>query len=135
MYKSYEKNGHSRGNDIKVVNTLGASFIEVLIALLIFSIGVLALVSLQLKSLNQTRNAYTYTVASVRAFSLLQRLQVNLTPAARQNQFTSWKATNKRLLSGATGNYHCQTNSCNVELTWLQNKATRKIHLSSKLSP
>ncbi|MEX1198079.1 MAG: type IV pilus modification protein PilV [Pseudohongiellaceae bacterium] len=55
----------------------GASLIEVLVALLILSIGLLGMVGLQTTSLRNTQNAYLRTQAMVFAEDMVERMRAN----------------------------------------------------------
>lgn len=60
----------------------GMSLIEVLISLVILSIGVLAVVALQLIAKRNNMDAGERTVAAQLAYDMLERMRVNSTPAA-----------------------------------------------------
>ncbi len=66
----------------------GFSLIEILISLLILSIGMLGLGGLQLSSLKSAHNAHFRTVASIAATDLIDRMRVNPLAVAN-NQYAS----------------------------------------------
>lgn len=55
----------------------GSSMIEVLIAVLVLSIGLLGLAGLQASSLQYTHDAHTRTTAAILAYDLIERIHVN----------------------------------------------------------
>ena len=75
----------------------GFSLIEILISLLIMSIGLLGLGGLQLSSLKSANNAHFRTVASLAATDLIDRMRIN--PLAVANNF----------YTASLGISHCET--------------------------
>lgn len=55
----------------------GSSFIEILISLLMISIGILGLVTTQLNTLTNNREAYFRTQATVLAYDIIDRMRAN----------------------------------------------------------
>lgn len=55
----------------------GATMIEVLVSLLIFSVGLLGMVGLQTLSLRNTQSAYFRTQATVMAEDIMERMRAN----------------------------------------------------------
>lgn len=55
----------------------GIGMVEVLVALLITTIGVLGLVSLQVTGLKSNRSAYIRTQATVLAYDIIDRMRIN----------------------------------------------------------
>ena len=80
----------------------GFSLIEILISLLILSIGMLGLGGLQLSSLKSANNAHFRTVASLAATDLIDRMRSN--PTAVQNN----------LYTATLGIEHCETSLTTV---------------------
>ncbi|MFN4262142.1 MAG: type IV pilus modification protein PilV [Thioalkalivibrionaceae bacterium] len=87
----------------------GFTLIEVLIALLVVSIGLLALAGLQTKALTSAHSSYLRSVAAIQATDLVERAWADLcvlsgagssvTPnAAFTNLVESWNAANNGLL-------------------------------------
>ena len=75
----------------------GFSLIEILISLLILSIGLLGLGGLQLSSLKSANNAHFRTVASLAATDLIDRMRIN--PLAVANNY----------YTGSLSIQHCET--------------------------
>jgi len=68
---------------------IGFSLIEILISLLILSIGLLGLGGLQLSSLKSANNAHFRTVASLAATDLVDRMRANPLAVANNNYAAS----------------------------------------------
>lgn len=69
---------------INTSNTCGFTLIEVMLALVIFSIGLLGLATLQATSLQQNHGAYMQTQATYLAYDILDRMRAN------KNQATNY---------------------------------------------
>ncbi|HKK06661.1 MAG: type IV pilus modification protein PilV [Gammaproteobacteria bacterium] len=63
------------------MNQRGFTLVEVLVALVIFSIGLLGLAGLQSQSIRYTHSAYLRTQATFLAYDILDRMRVNMTQA------------------------------------------------------
>lgn len=63
----------------------GFSLIEVMISVLVLSVGLLGLAGLQVVSLKQNHNAYLRTQASHLAYDILERMRANRTAALAGN--------------------------------------------------
>jgi len=89
----------------------GFSLIEVLIAILIFSIGVLALIALQVTSVRQSSNAKYRSEAALLVNRLIGEMWVSdrVTTTMQTNfntggaGYTTWAGAVQALLPGATG--------------------------------
>lgn len=86
----------------------GIGLVEVLVALLVFSIGVLGLAKLQLLSLSNTNTAYMRSQASLLAYGLLDRMRANPQSASSGKYDLSLAGA----LPGGTTVVNCDTNSC-----------------------
>lgn len=75
-----------RGNKLKRRNPLvraqGFSLIEVLVAVLVFSLGILGFISLQIKSIQAGQVAYYRSQATNLASDIIERVRANSTVAA-----------------------------------------------------
>lgn len=99
----------------KIINhsdTHGFTLIEVMLALVIFSIGLLGLASLQATSLQQNHGAYMRTQATYLAYDILDRMRANKLQVAAYDV--------------GTGNYPapsplCNTSSDNCSQTAIKN--------------
>lgn len=108
----------------------GAGLLEVMIAVLILSISLLTIASLQSKSLQYNQSAYWRSQANVLAYDLLDRvrsLSSNEKTAAAtgdHEQITQWKVVLDRVLPGGDGDMSCENFGtpaipiCTVTVTW-----------------
>ena len=67
------------------ISNKGFTLIEVLVALLIFAIGMLGLAGLQLRAHQSSNYAQTRTIATLKASGLVERMRVNVTGVAAGN--------------------------------------------------
>lgn len=65
-------------NSIKLTNQNGFSIIEVLISVLVISIGLLGMAGLQTTGIQQSHNSYLKTQASMLAYDMADRMRSNL---------------------------------------------------------
>jgi type IV pilus assembly protein PilV len=110
----------------------GFALIEVLVALLLLSFGLLGIVSMQLLALKHTHDAYLRSVATTQIMSLMERLRVNHTTTARESELIRWNDLNAILLPQSKGGYHCSGNYCTVRLQWKTHHA-QSLSLSAQL--
>lgn len=71
---------------------LGGSLIEVMVALVILSMGSLGMISMQVTSLQQSNNAYLRTQATIKAGDILDRMRAN--PNAIDDYFNATGTAN-----------------------------------------
>ena len=86
-----------RGREARVADNrqLGISMIEVLVTLVIVSIGLLGSAAMVINGLESNRNAYLRTQASILAYDMADRLRANSAQAANYAGFsTDGAATN-----------------------------------------
>lgn len=69
----------------KLSNQDGATLIEVLISILVLSIGLLSIAALMLKGLNANSGAYYRTLATFNAYDMTDRLRANRHNASDYN--------------------------------------------------
>ena len=96
----------------------GYSLLEVLIAALVISIGLLGIAGSAIVSLRHSEQAYLHSVAITQAQSMIERLRVNHSQAARERELKLWNQENKYLLPKGKGVIACKTRSCKIVLTW-----------------
>lgn len=96
----------------------GFSLIEVLISLLILSVGLLGIAAMEIKALQNTQNSYWRSVATVQIAAMLERLRVNHSSAARIKECDEWNLQNQRLLPQTKGSCICNSKECQIILTW-----------------
>jgi len=116
------------GWDNRDRDSKGFTLIEVLIALAIFSIGILAVASLQVSARLQSRNSVEITEASAIASGQMEELMLrpfdhaDLDPALNPHQLTSGKYTIGWLVTESDLNGDALNDSKTVELTVSYNK-------------
>jgi len=115
-----------------IVNMRGFSLIEVLVALLVLSIGLLGIASMQLVALRSTRSAYLNSVATIQVNAMLERLRASRSVVGRQKEFRDWEKENKALLPDAKGEYQCSGSDCRVSLHWHDRKS-RSLAMKAKI--
>lgn len=111
----------------------GFTLLEVLVSLLMVSIGLLGITGMQLFGLRHAGEAYEYAVATVQLESMLERLRANQTPEARSNELIRWNNINQRVLPNGKGDYECQQGICRVEVSW-RHQTTQTLFLNANLS-
>jgi type IV pilus assembly protein PilV len=88
----------------------GFSLIEVLVALLVLSIGLLGLAALQATSIKYNTDSYTRTQATILAYDIIDRMRLNGTAVASGGIYDVPNAT---AAQNAIGVYNsCKTTSC-----------------------
>ena len=96
----------------------GFAFIEILVALLIISLGLLGIVGMQLSALRNSEAAYQQSIAINQLAAMSDRLRANHGAAARDRELARWNVINARLLPKGRGSYHCVGNACKALLEW-----------------
>lgn len=86
----------SKNNRLSRRSQQGVSMIEVLIALLIFAIGLLGVAGMQTLALKSTNNSNTRTLVNIHAYEIAERMRANMT-AAEDGDYNSINA-----VTGAT---------------------------------
>lgn len=110
----------------------GFALIEVLIALFVLSFGLLSITGMQLSALSHSREAYYSSLAITQLNSMLERLRVNASSTARDDELRRWNQLNLMLLPQGEGSYHCQESVCEVRLSW-RYKQAHSLSLSAHL--
>ena len=113
----------------------GFTLIEVLVTLLILSIGLLGLASLQIQGLRGTHEALLHTQASALAMDMSERL-LALSAAADPldaNDLHEWTTELSQRLPEGTGSVTMDTKALTVEVFWNERGSAQHLTLSSTL--
>ncbi|SEQ00883.1 type IV pilus assembly protein PilV [Ectothiorhodospira magna] len=110
----------------------GFSLIEVMVALLVLSIGLLGLAALQLTALRGAHSAYQHTLASIMAMDAGERLwlslaQADMTPAAVHTDWvthwgTSTPSTAAPLPALDASTLTCHGPHCTITVRWAEQR-------------
>lgn len=111
----------------------GFSLIEVLVTLIILSLGLLSIAGIEIVALRNTQQAYLRSVATTQIAAMLERLRANQSDIARNNEYQRWNVANQRLLPQANGEYHCNKNICTVILTWHDHVKLQQLSLQTSI--
>jgi type IV pilus assembly protein PilV len=102
-------------------NNKGFTLLEILISILILSIGLLGFARAQLISLRHNESAYLQTIATIQNNSLAERFYIcNLahSTACKAKQIDIWKAENKALLPQAESSAREYSDHYTIILKW-----------------
>lgn len=122
----------------KQVNQEGATLIEVLVSILVLSIGLLAIAALMLKGLSSNSAAYYRTQATFHAYDMSDRLRANKQNAGDYNlsldqssptgtgiaatEVADWLSLVGNLPAG-DGSISCANDRCIIVVQWDNTKA------------
>lgn len=96
----------------------GFTLIEVLISLLIVSLGLLGIAGLEITALRNTQESYWQSVATVQMASILERLRVNHSAFNERQECERWSLQNQFLLPKNKSECVCNNVECKIILTW-----------------
>jgi type IV pilus assembly protein PilV len=85
----------------------GFTLAEVLIALLVMSIGLLGFAALQTLNIRNNHSAYMRTQATLLAYDMIDRMRANVAAANAGNYLTTYG-------TAPAGTVNCETASCNA---------------------
>lgn len=93
----------------------GVSLIEVMVAIVVLSIGLLGIASLQLRSLRVAEGNFQKTIANIQAQDLVDSYWAGLcqlgNPTVRARITAGWQDTHENTLPGWTGNAVAELNT------------------------
>lgn len=78
----------------------GATLIETMVSLFVLGVGLFGVMAMQLKSIQQGQNTFTYSQAIVLANDLCERIKSSKAPA---DEITAWQLRVKQQLPGGEG--------------------------------
>lgn len=110
----------------------GFSLLEVLIAVLVLSTGILGIASTEIILLKGMQRSFSYTIASIQAQNLLELYRANHNTAGQV--FSIWQQETQRLLPNSNSRYQCNITKCQVIINFPKASAI-PIQLNSVISP
>lgn len=134
----------NRNHRLTPAQIRGVGLIEILIAVLVLSIGLLGLAALQTRALANNESAFQRSVAVMESYSIADALRAN--PAGQPvsafeigidddaptgtsfaaTAVSSWRQNLQGLLGEeATGSINCQNERCTISTRWNQARATQ----------
>ncbi len=137
----------------------GTSLIEILVAVVVLSTGLLGMVALQAKALRNNQSSLERSQAVVLTYSILERMRANAAAAESNaydytwsaacpapgngslanNDLTNWIGEVRAGLGqGACGNITCNGNLCTIFVQWddtrgIAGSSTQRVTTSSRL--
>ena len=93
-------------NNVKQYN-IGFTLMEVLVALVVISVGLFGIAGMQLQSLKSSHDAYLRTQATFLAYDLIDKMRANRNAAIAQDYDTD-------LDSDPSGDSNCYSGSCSA---------------------
>ena len=126
----------------------GFSLIEVLVALLILSVGLLGLAGLQTKSLKDTHQSYLRTQATLDAYQILDCIRANPTNVGNyaialgatpgttsiaDQDLTAWKAALKDMPGPGDGSIVVSGDLVKVTVQWYEDTAKQSIQVQTEI--
>lgn len=94
----------------------GFTFLEIITALCLLSLGLLGFVRLDVLNLHIHYLAYQESVAASQIVSMIQRLKANY--LKRSEELVSWNEQNKMVLPRGKGGLICSEYTCRIHLKW-----------------
>lgn len=119
---------------------LGFTILEVMVALLVFSVGLLGMAGMQMASMQNNHSGMLRTIAVQQAYQMADRVRSNRAgfnnnlydnvvtctqPCAsiEQMDFTDWQTANNALLPGGTGTVQRNGTSLNINVHWDEDRS------------
>jgi Tfp pilus assembly protein PilV len=121
------------GQELLIMQNFGYTLVEVILALLLISLGGFAVFSLQANALHSAESMYWHNVAIIQAQSLMEVLLVNQDSFARKNELNNWRAVISSMLPRGTGFYQCSGFLCQVTVEW-QDMQKQNVSLKRELN-
>jgi prepilin-type N-terminal cleavage/methylation domain-containing protein len=97
----------------------GFALVEVVITLFILSVGLLAIMGMQITALRHSQEAYLRSLAIIQLSGIVERLRFNKQSSYRAAELARWNEINAKLLPQGRGNYYCNEGACRIDLEWL----------------
>lgn len=115
----------------------GVALIEVLMAVLIFSVGILGLVGLQSRAIQLSMDTEDRNRAALLANELVNEMWLRRAPTVPADVVTAWKAkvaaTTQSGLPGGEGEYSVTGRQADVTIKWQSPGASAKSQLTTRV--
>lgn len=117
----------------------GMALIEVLVSILIFSVGILGLIGLQSRAIQLSGDAEDRNRAALLANELISEMWLRRTPSLPAEFKTAWRAKvadmgpNKGGLPNGDGNYQVTGRQADVTITWQSPGAATQSKLTTRV--
>ncbi len=115
----------------------GVALIEVLMAVLIFSVGVLGLIGLQSRAIQLSMDTEDRNRAALLANELINEMWLRRTPTVPADIVTAWKAkvtdATTGGLPGGDGKYEVAGRQADVTIEWQSPGASTKSRLTTRV--
>lgn len=103
----------------------GFALIEILVALLVLSVGLLGLAGLQIRALQYAHSSYQRTLVNIQALDMAERMWTHLSdPLA---ELTEWRALNRQSLpnwNGVVNTVPGQSGRYSLTISWSDRRLT-----------
>ncbi|MCY0965535.1 type IV pilus modification protein PilV [Parathalassolituus penaei] len=126
----------------------GFSMVEVMVSVVVLSVGLLGMAALQARSLQENRGAYLRSQGSILAYDILERIRANSDAAIAgkydmsmgtrkfstgnsmaDTDLKDWVANLTSLLPSGDGSVDCDSNgNCTVIVQWFDNSVTEDVN-------
>ena len=115
---SYVRHHFSKQNAI-ACKQQGFSMVELLVAMLIFSIGLLGIASLQVTGMRMTRDAELIGQASLLASTMAEKIRSN---ASAINDVANWNQKIQTALPNGVGNITSANRTHTISVSWIESQ-------------
>ncbi|MGJ7581712.1 type IV pilus modification protein PilV [Variovorax sp. RHLX14] len=123
------QSGHRQG---------GVALIEVLVSLLIFSLGILGLIGLQTRAITLSGDAEDRNRAALLANDVTSTMWLNRSVTLPAATLTAWQArvadAKKEGLPNGTGTVTVTANSADIAITWMPPSRTTQSRFSTRVT-
>lgn len=131
-----------RSGSHSLIRSQGITLLEVLIAVLVLSLGLLGLAGLQMSALRNNESSLQRSMAVIESYSIVDAMRIDRTNARNGafnitldddpasgtfagNQLEDWRTRLAALLGpAATGSVNCAGTSCTVIVRWNDQRGT-----------
>lgn len=97
----------------------GFSLLEVLLTLMLISLGFIGIIGMQLTAVKSSKESYLRSLANNQLLSMAERLHANESTSARSSELIAWNKENSELLPEGKGNFSCSAAVCTLIIQWV----------------